>query len=179
MAIWQCHLHIVPEKRAEDILNIPSPGLDREQFSEIDWWEFERLESETAAKTINKILLARNAGLLQYDSWSKSLLAWGSDDSNQISLWREENMVDDISIRIDLSDFTAEIIESVVAIVTEFRGCLLSENYGRVENNEQALLEHLRNSRAHDFVHSPREFFEKLHANPLSKKEGKGNPKLN
>lgn len=93
MAIWQYQIYIVPEEEVDSYFKNEN-SISYDDLSEIKWWKYRQLKIDSFNTFIK--LLPRK------DSWSREIILFGDESSNCIEVLLEENLIIEISIRVDL-----------------------------------------------------------------------------
>lgn len=123
MAIWQFKLEVIPATviGARDI-------IPEEEWEDCRWW----LESDVTSEMISDF-----AGILPpHQSWSEDLSQWGRQDSDLIEIWRESDLVESISARIDMRQLDTSFVRRLLMITEKWQCRLVYSRYRSVLPND-------------------------------------------
>lgn len=128
MAIWQFQCNIIPTR-----INIDR--LSRDEM--ISWKGISKPPHELKF-------------LEQEKSWSKDIIQYGKSDETCIEFMYSDNMLDEISCRLDLRSLTKTNLISLIEYVQEIGAIFLVEDRIYLPKIED-VLEILKNSRANQY----------------------------
>jgi hypothetical protein len=155
MATWQFDLHLLPRSKIiERYSKIPAQ-LSDEEFTTMDWWSGVALPAD-----YESIL---GSFLPKYISWNKNASTWGSEDSDLIEIFFENNALVEIWVRIDARKLNISILERV-SHFAKLCDCILflGESRKLIEPDPLSLNYDIKRSDAYKFVMNPRGFLDEL-----------------
>ena len=141
MAIWQFLIELIPRDWAEE--NAYNAGLlqgDEGYATQIAW---ERRQPEfDVVPVLSRILPLA-------ESWHKDLICFGDSKSDDVEVWYQDQVIEGISIRIDLKKDVKRTVVKVVGAAKKL-GCIffIPEKGSFVEANEFALIKMVKKSDA-------------------------------
>jgi hypothetical protein len=96
-------------------------------------------------------------------SWSDSLTLWGTDESDDINLWRENGKVMDLQVRFDLRRPNMALFASLVEVTSKLNLAILDLGQKRLLGRDcRTLLRAAGESSAAHFVLDPLSFLDQL-----------------
>src|SRR3712207_611956 len=108
MATWQFDLHLIPQKKIQDLYGIiPSQidnNVDEIKESWIGYWPH---------KNYDNFL---NSYLEEVETWSTDIRIWGEEIGNRVDIVLESSQVESIFVRIDVR----EIDNAFLKVVADF-----------------------------------------------------------
>jgi hypothetical protein len=141
MAIWQFLIELIPRDWAEE--NSYNAGLlqSDEGYATQIAWESRQPEIDVVPVLSRILPLA--------ESWHKDLIFFGDNQSDDIEVWCQDQVIDGISIRIDLKKDVKRTVVKVVRAAKKL-GCIffIPEKESFVEANEFALIKMVKESDA-------------------------------
>lgn len=126
MAIWQFTFAIIPSEK------------DIKCDDDIRSWNGYSLK-DSSIKKISKVLKPCK-------SWTNDIKAFGHNEETCIELFYEDNIMEDISIRLDLRNLTTEILESIVNFIDSNNALILTTNGATVKPIVKDLIEEILKS---------------------------------
>jgi len=153
MAIWQFSFIILPQEKVMKYSNNRIENATFSDFQEISW-EGHGLSKSSLEKVSNV--------LKETQSWSDDIKQFGSLDGTCIQLFYDENILDGISIRIDLRTVTAELLKEVVSFIKENEAILITVEGILLEPEIENLIEVIKESASYNFVKDPEGFLSTL-----------------
>ncbi len=135
MAIWQFQCNIIPTR-----LNIDS--LSRDEM--ISWKGISQQPNELKF-------------LEQEESWSKDIIQYGKSDETCIEFIYIDNILDEISCRLDLRSLTKNNLISLIEYVQEIDAMFLVGDMIYAPKIE-VILEIMKKSKANQFCKNPVEY---------------------
>ncbi len=135
MAIWQFQCNIIPTR-----LNID--GVSRDEI--ISWKGVSNPPHELKF-------------LKQEESWSKDLIQYGKSDETCIEFMYIDNILDEISCRLDLRSLTKTNLISLIEYVQEI-GAMFLVGDKIYSPKIEDMLEIMKKSRANQFCKNPVEY---------------------
>ncbi|WP_421829162.1 hypothetical protein [Larkinella sp.] len=118
MAIWQYQLFVIPGEEINSYFG-DNLFIDNNALNEINWWKYRQL-------TINNFNIFKSFLPLK-QSWSSDIILFGDESSNCIELLMDNNIIVEISIRIDVRNNYKEFVLAL---------CDFSQKYGCVLLND-------------------------------------------
>lgn len=100
--------------------------------------------------------------LAKIKSWHKDLEVFGEDAGTRIDLWRKNDNIESVLIRINMGNIDEKFIESLICICNESKIKFLDENNEVVSAEKYELISSLKKSVAFKFVSDPIEFLNSL-----------------
>ena len=137
MAIWQYRFSVIPKDSVSS--DSFKPQYDEEGLLEdvVYWLSFH--VSAAFFEDFEKILPRSN-------SWSKDLLLFGSEESNCLEVYSENEQIVSVSLRVDYSSDYEYFIRVVIEFVYLNSLLLLDEDNKVVEANYLSIKEIIENS---------------------------------
>ena len=145
MATWQADYYLVSSNAEE---------VSKELRRDYSWWAKEVFPKKAEIEIIK--LLAK------IKSWHKDLEVFGEDAGTRIDLWKKNDNVESVLVRINLGEINEKFIESLIFICNESKIKLLDENNEVVLAEKYELISSLKKSVAFKFVSDPIEFLNSL-----------------
>ncbi|WP_443486842.1 hypothetical protein [Novosphingobium aerophilum] len=151
MAVWQFVLDFVPASSAR-IAGATAARMRREQLDEI------RLGFSS---TDADVLFARLGTLLpEKNSWSASLRIWGDEKTDDIQVFFDGQVIEDIQFRLNVADLSLHLVGGICGLARHF-DCILATRDGAILlPNREAVVRTIMQSRAMKFVREPQRFLE-------------------
>lgn len=135
MAIWQYSFSIVPK---EDLNAIGcSQFIEKEKYYSHDFWQNRCTVSEYQTQ-LNDILPKGS-------SWSSSITLFGQEDSNNIEIVTNENVIVEMSFRLDFRSTT--ILDKVIEFCIYNGLALITEDFFVIPLNSEIIMSVVKNSR--------------------------------
>ena len=156
MAIWQFQTFMLPRSAVIQHFGGVTAAVPEQSLSDIAWWA----QVQPPAGYEERI----NHIASRYDSWSESISMWGSDEGDRIHLLLEEESrrVEQVSVRIDLREFSRAFVAGVIQLASEF-GCVLwVEPHTIIEPAMRPLCEAILQSRSAAFMRDPEGYLRSL-----------------
>jgi hypothetical protein len=148
MAVWQFDFFVVKSEKAHCYEKIHS-----EKFDELISWEgFEINENS---------LLDFSQVLSIEESWSKDILQFGKTDETCLILFNDENVLLEVSCRIDVRNLKSNQIDAVVQFIKRNDASIFVNGKIFVATYE-TLLMLIKQSNAYAFCKNPKDFFDNL-----------------
>lgn len=142
MAIWQFTFTIIPCKK------------EIKSADDIRSWNGYSLK-DSSIKEISKVLKPSK-------SWSDDIKVFGNNEETCIELFYENNILDDVSVRLDLRNLTIEILEAIVNFINSNDAFILTTNGATVKPIVKDLIEQIRKSEAYSFSRNPETFLAQI-----------------
>lgn len=148
MAVWHFAIAFVPQDWLE-------AGGDVLALSEGEaWWSFRHPRLEE---------LLGNAALRKGKSYHSDLTIWGTEQTDDIRLWRRKGKVHSLTVRFDLRQPNMMLFQQMVHIAQELRLAIVSlETMSVVPLDVLRLLRAAAESRAAHFVLDPASFLSEM-----------------
>lgn len=135
MAIWQFQCNIIPAR-----LNVD--GVSRDEM--ISW--------KGVSKPPHELKF-----LKQEESWSKDIIQYGKSDETCIEFMYIDNILDEVSCRLDLRSLTKTNLISLIEYVQEI-GAMFLVGDKIYSPQIEDMLEIMKKSRANQFCKNPVEY---------------------
>jgi len=145
MAIWQFQCNIIPQR-----LNIDR--LSRDEM--ISWKGISQSLHEIKFLELEK-------------SWSKDIIQYGKLDETCIEFLYVDNILDEISCRLDLRNLTRETLISLIEYVQEIGAMFLVGDVVCLPQIEN-VLEIMKNSSANQYCKNPVEYIQSQEAHVIT-----------
>ena len=150
MAIWQFKLEVIPATviGARDI-------IPEKEWEDCRWW----LESDVPCEMVSDL-----AGILPpHQAWSEDLRQWGRQDSDLVEIWREGDLVESISARVDTREVDPSFVKRLLMIAEKWQCRLVYSRYRSVLPTEYtAFMEALKESPNFKVVGAPEVWLPKM-----------------
>lgn len=154
MAIWQYVTKFVPRTKFVEKFGIEFDKVDFEQFEDAIRWEFDSVSFHE---------LSKNSILNHSKGWHENLDFFGEVDKTCISISRENNLIYDATLKIDLRDIKGELLEDIINFLKNNDYLLISCSGNVYEPTMKNIIGELKISKAFEFTKNPENFLEKLH----------------
>lgn len=119
MAIWQFKVEAIPAAVIGAREVIPE-----KEWDDCSWW----LGSDVPCEMVDDL-----AGILPpHQSWSEDLFQWGRQDSDLVEIWREGDLVESVSARIDTRELNHLFVKRLLAIAEKWQCRLVYSRYRAV-----------------------------------------------
>ena len=119
MALWQFKVEVVPTERVSGRAHI-----DAAEFEDACWWSDRQPPSH---------FRERLASLLPpVNSWHERLLWYGSEQSDRIDVWMEQDRVRSIDVRIDCIKANPPFVKGLLLMVQHWSCSLVEQRYLKV-----------------------------------------------
>lgn len=154
MAIWQFSFVIVPE---EKIANIMGNNMDYsiiEHIEELMIWKGYSIKDSSLVE-ISKVLASTR-------SWSDNIKQYGASDESCLELYYEEDVLIEISVRLDLRSLTKNILEGISSFIEANKGIILTRNGDLIRPVIDDILKVIKTTDAYRFVKEPGEFIKNI-----------------
>lgn len=155
MAIWQFDFSVVPE--SESVLERFSDNNIDNELSDIDdprSWNGYCL-SQASLDKISEIFQPTK-------SWSDNIKQFGSLDETCIELLYENDILLEISVRLDLRKLSQDILSAVIDFVRENKALILTRQGVILRPLEEDVIIEIKKSDACSFINNPQEFLSSL-----------------
>ncbi|WP_129641433.1 hypothetical protein [Peristeroidobacter agariperforans] len=153
MAVWQFTIALLPQDWLDaggDVLSLFAEGC----FDASSAWRSYRHPQ------LEQIL---GSALSQGKSWSSQLTLWGSEQTNDIQLFRSKDRVDSVVVRFDLRQPNMALFQQVIRIAQQLRLAIVTvETMSIVPLDVLRLLRAAAESRAAHFVLDPASFLSQM-----------------
>jgi|688.fasta_scaffold539765_2 hypothetical protein len=152
MAIYQFVIELIPEIWAKNNNYSAELLLGSEQYDLSIPWNRYKL-SDDVISTISRFLPISK-------SWHQDLLTWGDAQCSDIQLWKQNDIVDAITIRLDLRDNKIEeLVAKTVSLAIKLKCVLLLPGSKQIISSNYLLLhEAIGKSSAAQYVINPRKY---------------------
>ena len=147
MALWQLEFSVIPKEKITEDTNI-------EEINISDLWNGYKIEESS----INKVeeVLKRNK------SWSEDIVQLGDVSETVIEIVYENEIIDEITCRVDLRNITKEIVEIILNFI-DINNLAIIVNDKIYTNITKGLLRDIINeSDAYKFINNPQKYLEEL-----------------
>lgn len=96
-------------------------------------------------------------------SWNENLKIWGSEESNDIQVWIEKNIIQSIRIRFDLRSDIEELKFKIIHLSKKISCDMLAVSEKKIFSPDIELLNnYILNSNAKKFVENPGKFLDNI-----------------
>ncbi len=152
MAVWQFQVTLVPKRWLE------AGGSIAALFSEEGWdpavaWS--SFDGEGIDERLGRVLPPGK-------SWSASLSQWGSDELDDIRLWRDNGRIASLFVRFDLRTPNMALFRDVARFVGEHHLAMIDPACKRRIHDLEGLLRAAGESNAAHFVLDPLSFLSQI-----------------
>lgn len=141
MALWQFHCYIIPRENR----NLNEKSCDEDILS----WKKHAIPT------------ARIDFLEKQTSWTEDIVQYGKDDETCIQFLYEEDLLEEISCRLDLRSLSIKMLEQVMEYINKIEGMILYENKIYFSNIND-MVELIKKSNANKFCQNPMNYFDEL-----------------
>ena len=155
MATWQFTIEFIPRDWAEDNMSNVQELYDSDGYNTQVAWK--------KSQPVIDFIAILSEILPLSESWHKDLLTWGDVKSHDIQVWHENQMVESITLRLDLQqNFNSLLINIVKAAIKLNCMFFIPEKKSIIEPNEFELKNAALNSQAAKFVKDPIEVLKNI-----------------
>jgi len=119
MALWQLKIEVIPTERVQGRAQI-----DAAEFDEAMWWS-DRQPPDSFREELAELLPPTK-------SWHTSLLWFGEESSDRISVWFEQEQVQSIEVRIDCRKPNPPLIGRLLSLAYRWTCSLVEKRYLKV-----------------------------------------------
>lgn len=147
MALWQLEFSVIPKEKIIEDTNI-------EEINISNLWNGYKIKESS----INKVeeVLKRNK------SWSEDIVQLGDVSETVIEIVYENEIIDEITCRVDLRNITKEIVEIILNFI-DINNLAIIVNDKIYTNITKGLLRDIINeSDAYKFINNPQKYLEEL-----------------
>lgn len=152
MALWQFDFNLIPEEKVTGIIN--AFDVNEDSFEELISWEKYTL-SESSIKELSQVLNPTK-------SWSDSIKQFGSIEGTCIKLLFEENILNEVSVRLNLKENTIEDLKIIIRFAEANNAMIITKKGILIKPSINSMIEEIKKSKAYSFVKNPTEFFSSL-----------------
>jgi hypothetical protein len=147
MAIWQFHFYIIPGEKG---MQYHSVNIKAEKVEAIMSWQGFSI-NDTSILELSKVLKPSK-------SWTVDIKLFGDIEQSCVELFYDGAILIEASIRIDLRDFSLELLEAVVDFIRANEAMILTNDGFIVSPNIKDLMKEIINSQAYAFMKNPERF---------------------
>jgi phosphotransacetylase len=145
MALWQTGFMMVPKDELHSNNNIECVDIS-------SLWSGYNIKKESIDE-VEKIL-KRTKG------WSEDIVQLGDVSGTVIEIFYAENMIDEVTCRLDLRNINTKIIDSILNFMSTNNVAIIADNKVYLEPNRESILEIIKKSDAYRFIENPQKFLE-------------------
>jgi hypothetical protein len=156
MAIWQYDVHLLPAAAAVQHYGAMPVHISDAEFDKVSLWKGHP-DSVPTDETLAKLL----PGLA---SWNDQVKRWGFEDGNRIDVLSGGDGLDDILVRFDVRNISANFVVELLKMARELRLVVRLPCGSLIPPSPRRLLESIKASDAYKFVADPDAFLRTLHA---------------
>lgn len=122
MAIWQYHITVVPQEEIKSFFNGES-FISNEDIENINWCKYRNIKANDFVD-LEKLFP-------QQKSWTSNIILYGSEGSNCIEILLSNDVIEEITIRIDLRNYNQNDIKFICDFF-EKHHCLFIDYKGKI-----------------------------------------------
>ena len=155
MAIWQFGFSVIPE--SEPVLERFRDNNINNELSDIDdirSWKGYYL-SQASLEKISEFFQPTK-------SWSDNIRQYGNLDETCIELLYENDILIEISVRLDLRKLSQEIFSAVIDFVRVNKALILTQQGVILRPSEEDVIIEMKKSDAFSFINNPQDFLYSL-----------------
>lgn len=141
MALWQFDFYIVPRERCVIVEDLGNEDILSWKQNDISSIEIDFLEKQT--------------------SWTKDIVQYGKADETCIQFLYEDEVLEEISCRLDLRSLSKKILKEILDYVEKIGGMIFYEGKIYAPKLDE-IIELMKSSKANKFCQNPMNFFEEL-----------------
>lgn len=146
MAVWQFTIAFLPQDWLDAGGDVNALFDERGFDAARAWWSYKHPKLE-------EIL---GSALSRGKSWHSDLIVWGSEQTDDIQLWRSQGKVNSIVVRFDLRQPNMTLLQQAIHMAQELNLAIMALETGSiVQPNVERLLRAAAESRAAHFVLDP------------------------
>lgn len=151
MAVWQFVLDLIPASSAH-VARVSAARVRREQLDEIRLG-FANADAEELFVRLGTLLPEKK-------SWSASLRIWGDEQTDDIQVGFDGQVIEDIQFRLNVGDLSLPLVGGICELARHF-DCVLATRDGAIlQPNREAVVRMIMQSRAMQFIRDPQRFLE-------------------
>lgn len=154
MAIWQFSFLVVPKEKVLRKIKDYSQNIKIDDIKAIMSWNGYSL-TEPSLKEISKVLRLTR-------SWSDDIIQFGLLEESCIELCYEHNILEEVSMRLDLRNITIDILSAVSNFIKVNNAIIITRNGAIVKPENEDIIEEIRKLDAYSFVKNPKQFLDNL-----------------
>lgn len=155
MAIWQVPIEFIPSRWAEENNFNAELLYDEDGYDCTPAWE--NCQPSKEYKRIFSSILP------EADSWDEELELWGESPVHDISVWRENDIIEGMGFRLDLREDIRGLITQFIAAANELNCYLFTPGLKVIcKPDFVALFQYIRQSNAAKFVSDPHGYLSEI-----------------
>lgn len=152
MALWQFDFNLIPEEKVTGIIN--DFAVNEDSFEDLISWKKYTL-SESSIKELSQVLNPTK-------SWSDSIKQFGSIEGTCIKLLFEENILNEVSVRLNLKENTIEDLKIIIRFAEANNAMIITQKGILIKPSINSMIEEIKKSKAYSFAKNPTKFFSSL-----------------
>jgi hypothetical protein len=154
MAIWQIRFALIPN--SEELGYHLNNNMLRKYEVNLSW---------NGYSITNDSIMDLSKVLTPNESWSDDIKLFGSLEHTCVELFYEEDMLDEISIRLDLRNLTLDLLEAIINFIKSNNGLILTHNGSLINPSLNEIIGEIRMSDAYSFLQNPETFLSEIKKN--------------
>lgn len=147
MALWQTGFMMVPKDKLYSNSNIETVDIS-------SLWSGYNIKQDS----IDEVEKA----LKRTKSWSEDILQLGDISGTVIEIFYAEDMIDEVTCRLDLRNINTKIIDSILNFISANNIAIIAGNKLYLAPNRESILEIVKKSDAYRFIENPQKFLEEI-----------------
>lgn len=147
MALWQLEFSVIPKEKIIEDTNIKEINIS-------DLWNGYKIKESS----INKVeeVLKRNK------SWSEDIVQLGDVSETVIEIVYENEIIDEITCRLDLRNITKEIVETILNFIDINNLAIIVNDKIYTNITKGLLIDIVNESDTYKFINNPQKYLEEL-----------------
>lgn len=151
MALWQFVLDLLPASAAS-VDGMPAARLSREQLDAVD---LDLSSGDQAA-----LLVGLETLLPEKESWSERLRIWGDENTDDIQVFMDGEVIEAVQFRLDVSNLSLALVGGISTLARRFNCVLASRDGAIIQPTREAVIRMVLGSPAMRFVNDSRGYLE-------------------
>lgn len=145
MALWQTEFMMVPKDKLYSNSNIETVDIS-------SLWSGYNIKQDSIDE-VEKVLKRTK-------SWSEDIVQLGDISGTVIEIFYAEDMIDEVTCRLDLRNINTKIIDSILNFISANNIAIIAGNKVYLVPNRESILEIMKKSDAYRFIENPQKFLE-------------------
>jgi len=150
MAIWQFDFIVVPKENIIIKFKSYPEKINLDDIDDIGNWNHHNL-IESTLKELAIVLKPTK-------SWSDEIKQFGRIDESCVKLLYDKNILEEISVRLDLRNLTYEILKPIINFIKENNALIITDDGNLINAEINELINQIKKSDSYSFVKNPKDF---------------------
>ena len=151
MAAWQYKVQLIPKSSISDF---SITVINEDILDSAEGWKM--YDMGDVYITLDKVLKRGN-------SWSPDIDIWGNESETCVEFIRNNDVISEISIRIDLrQQHPKKLLTTILDITKKLKAVFINAKFELIKEDEKSIINDIKNSDAFCFVSDPKSFLDDL-----------------